>query len=84
MFLKYKEQEGLHDEPGFCTTAAYKMFLWPKGSSLPMKLIEEILKSYSIIEAEVKWADKKSRLCIDYLLRKPLYAMHATSKTAKP
>ena len=51
----------------------YKKLFRPKGTSLPIKVIEEIPESYSIIEAEVKRAEADSLLCIDYLQSKPLY-----------
>ena len=72
-FFEKKKQDGHRDEPDFGTSLPYKKLSWPKGTSLPMKVIEERPESYSIIEAEVKRAGEESLLCIDYLRSKPLY-----------
>ena len=72
-FFEKKKRDGHHDEPDFRTSLPYKKLFRPKGTSLPIKVIEEIPESYSIIEAEVKRAEEDSLLCIDYLRSKPLY-----------
>ena len=72
-FFEKKKRDGHHDEADFRTSLPYKKLFRPKGTSLPMKVIEEIPESYSIIETEVKRVEEESLLCIDYLRSKPLY-----------